>query len=94
MNTVRNSEITVTVRHLEFAETASTDTARNSAVINTVRNTAFKYNVSNPEITDRNSRAGTVKNFLECFFPALRGALFLLRLLKTVDVSPRNVAFS
>jgi hypothetical protein len=42
MNTVTNSEITVTVRHLEFAETASTDTARNSAVINTVRNTAFK----------------------------------------------------
>jgi hypothetical protein len=47
------------------------NTGRNSVVINTGRNTAFKYNVSHPEITDRSSRTGTVKNFLECFSPAL-----------------------
>ncbi len=37
----------------------STDTARNSAVINTGRNSAL--NTMSPEITDRNSITGTVK---------------------------------
>ncbi len=47
--------------------TVSTDTARNSAVINTVRNTAFKYNVSNPEITERNSMQALSKTFWNVF---------------------------